>query len=96
MKLKLLKASPADVGKVCAYPLSLRNDEVFSQMIPDEYARRHHLTGGLLSSLYAPPPSLSLFGAASVMMWCSDCPASSSSRSVLAEDRVGHNILRIT
>ena len=49
-------------------------------MTPDERPRRHHLADGPLSSLYAPSPSLSSFGAASVMMCCSARPASSSAQ----------------
>ena len=67
----------------------------FSQMTPDEHPRRHHLADGPLSSLYAPSPSLSSFGAASVMMCCSARPASSSAPSVLPEDRIGRNIICI-
>ena len=58
--------------RVC--PLSLRSSEPtrwFSQMMPDEHPRRHHLADGPLSSLYAPSPSFSSIGAASVMMCCS-------------------------
>ena len=43
-------------------------------MTPDEHPRRHYLADG--SSLYAPSPSLSSFGAASVMMFFSAPPAS--------------------
>ena len=60
-------------------------------MTPDEYPRRHHLADGPLSSLYAPSPSLSSFGAASVIMCCSARPASSSAPFVLPEDRIGRN-----
>ena len=67
----------------------------FSQMTPDEHPRRHHLADGPLSSLYAPSPSLSSFGAASVMMCSSARPASSSAPSVLPEDRIGRNIICI-
>ena len=80
----------------CVCPLSLRNSEPtrwFSRMTPDEHPRRHHLADGPLSSLYAPSPSLSSFGAASVMMCCSARPASSRAPSVLPEDRVGRNII---
>ena len=57
--------------------------------------RRHRLADGQLSSLYAPLPSFSSFGAASVMMCCSARPASSSAPSVLPEDRIGRNIIYI-
>ena len=52
--------------------------------------RRHRLADGQLSPLYAPLPRFSSSGAASVMMCCSACPASSSAPSVLPEDRSGH------
>ena len=80
----------------CVCPFSLRNSEPmrwFSQMTPDEHPSRHHLADGPLSSLYAPSPSLSSFGAASVMMCCSARPASSSAPSVLPEDRIGRTII---
>ena len=64
----------------------------FSQMTPDEHPRRHHLADGPLSSLYTPSPSLSSFGATSVMMCCSARHASSSAPSVLPEDRIDRNI----
>ena len=67
----------------------------FRKMTPDEHPRRHRLADGPLSSLYAPSPSLSSFGAASVMMCCSARPTSSSALSVLPEDRIGRNILCI-
>ena len=63
-------------------------------MTPDKHPRRHHLADGPLSSLYAPSPSLSSVGAASVMMCCSARPASSSAPSVLPEDRIIINIRR--
>ena len=81
----------------CVCPLSLRSSEPtrwFSQMTPDEYPRRHHLADGPLSSLCAPSPSLSSFGATSVVMCCSSRPASSSALSVLPEDRIGRNIVQ--
>ena len=84
--------------RACVCPLSLRNSKPtrwFSQMTPDEQPRRHHLADGPLSSLYAPSPCLSSFGAASVMMWCSARPASSSAPSVLPKDRIGRNIIYI-
>ena len=83
---------------LCACPPAHRRSEPtmwFSQMMPDEHPRRHHLADGPLSSLYAPSPSLSSFGAASVMMCCSARPASSSAPSVLPEDRIGRNTLYI-
>ena len=52
-------------------------------MTPDEHPRHRHLADGPLSSLYAPSPSLSSFGAASVMMCCSARPASSRAPSAL-------------
>ena len=73
-------------------PLSLRNSEptrLFSPLTSDEHPRRHELADGPLSSLYAPSPSLNSFGAASEMMCCSACPASSRASSVLPEDRIG-------
>ena len=60
-------------------------------MTPEVHPRRHHLADGPLSSLYTPSPSLSSFGAASVMMCCSARPACSSAPSVLPEDRIGRN-----
>ena len=50
--------------------------------------RRHRLADGQLTSLYAPLPSISSFGATYVMMRCSTRPASSSAPSVLHEDRI--------
>ena len=82
----------------CVCPLSLRNSERtrwFTQITPDEHPRRHVLADGLLSSLYAPSLSLSSFGAASVMMFCSACPASSGVLSVVPEDRIGRNIMYV-
>ena len=82
----------------CVCPLSLRSSEPtrwFSQMTRDEHPRCHHLADGPLSSLYAPSPSLSSFGAASVMMCCSARPASSSAPSVLPEDRIGRNTIYV-
>ena len=64
-------------------------------MTPDEHPRRHHLADGPLSSLYAPSPSLSSFGAASVMTCRSARPASSSGPCVLPEDRISRNIIYI-
>ena len=61
-------------------------------MKPDEHPRRYRLADGPLSSLYAPSPSLSSFGAAFVMMCCSARPASLSAPSVLPKDRIGRNI----
>ena len=55
--------------------------------------RRHHLDGGRRSPTYPPSPSLSSFGAASVVMCCSARPASSSAPSVLPVDRIGRNII---
>ena len=81
---------------MCVCPLSLRNSEPtrwFSQMTPDEHPRRHHLADGPLSLLYVPSPSLSSFGAASVMTCCSARPAFSSAPYVLPEDRIGRNII---
>ena len=75
----------------CVCPPAYRRSEPtrwFSQMTPDKHPRRHHLADGPFSSLYAPSPSLSSCGAASVMMCCSARPASSSAPSVLPEDRV--------
>ena len=63
-------------------------------MTPDEHPR-HHLADGPLSSLYAPSPNLSSFGAAFVRTCCSARPASSSALSVLPEDRIGLNIIYI-
>ena len=60
-------------------------------MAPDEHLQRHYLADGPLSSFYAPSPSLSSFGAASVIMSCSARPACSSAPSVLPEDRIGRN-----
>ena len=80
----------------CVCPPAHRRSEPtrwFSQMTPDEHPRRHHLADGPLSSLYAPSPSLSSFGAASVMMCCSARPAFSSAPSVLPEDRIDRNII---
>ena len=80
---------------MCVCPLSLRNYEdarLFSQMMPDEHPRRHHLAYGPLSSLYAPLRSLSSFGATSVTMCCTARPVSSSAPSVLHEDRIGRNV----
>ena len=82
--------------RVC--PLSLRNTEPtrwFSQMTPDEHPRHHHLSDGSLSALHAPSPSLSSFGAASVVMYCFARPASSSAPSVLPKDRIGRDIIYI-
>ena len=45
--------------------------------------------------VYALSPSLSSFGAASVMMCCFARPASSSAPSVLPEDSIGRNIIYI-
>ena len=64
-------------------------------MMSGEHPRRHRLADGALSSLYAPSPSLSPFGAASVMKCCSTRPASSSAPSVLSEDRTGRNRMYI-
>ena len=64
-------------------------------MTPDEHPRHHHLSDGSLSALHAPSPSLSSFGAASVMMCCSAGPASSSAPSVLPEERICGNIINI-
>ena len=93
LKAQLLKASPADIRKVCVCVRMLsENSEPtrwFSQTTPDEHPRRHRLADGQLSSLYAPLPSFSSFGVASVMMCCSTRPASSSAPSVVPEDRVG-------
>ena len=74
----------------CVCPLSLRSSEPtrwFSQMTPDEHPRRHHLADDPLS-LCAPSPSLSSFGAVSVVMRCSARPTSSSAPSGLPEDRI--------
>ena len=82
----------------CMCPLSFRNSEPTrwcSQMTPDEHPR-HHLADGPLSSLYAPSPNLSSFGAAFVRTCCSARPASSSALSVLPEDRIGLNIIYIS
>ena len=82
----------------CVCLLSLRNSERTrwcTQITPDEHPRRHVLADGLLSSLYAPSLSLSSFGAASVMMFCSACPASSGVLSVVPEDRIGRNIMYV-
>ena len=62
------------------------------RIISDEHPRRDHLADGPLSSLCAPSPSLSSFGAASVVMCCSARPASSSAPSVIPEDRLGRII----
>ena len=83
---------------LCACPPAHRRSEPtmwFSQMMPDEHPRRHHLADGPLSSLGAPSPSFSSFGAASVMMCCSARPASSSAHSVLPEDRIGRSIIYV-
>ena len=78
-----------------AFTQKLRTYEVVFAIMPDEHPRRHRLTDGPLSSLEAPSPSLSSFGAASVMMCCSARPASSSAPSVLPEDLIGRNIMYI-
>ena len=80
---------------ICVYAF-IRSSEPtkwFSQMTPDEHPRLH-LADGPLSSLYAPSPSLSSFGAASVMC-CSARPASSSAPSELPEDRIGRDTIYI-
>ena len=72
-------------GRACVCPPTHTRSEPtrwFSQMKPDEHPRRDHLADGPRSSFYAPEASLSSFGAASVMMYCSDRPASSSAPSV--------------
>ena len=55
LKAQLLKASPADIRKVCVCVRMLsENSEPtrwFSQTTPDEHPRRHRLTDGPLSSL---------------------------------------------
>ena len=79
-------------GCACVCPLTqkIRTYEVFFANTPGEHHRRHRLADGPLSSLQAPSPSLSSFGAASVMC-CSARPASSRAPSVLPEDRIGRN-----
>ena len=93
-----LKASPADIRTVCVCVCphalrKLRTYEVFRKRRLTNTPRRHRLADGQLSSLYAPLPSFSSFGAASVMMCCSARPASSSAPSVLPEDRIGRTII---
>ena len=62
-------------------------------MTPVEHPRRHYLADRPRSSLYAPSPSLSSFGAASVMMCYSARPASSRAPAVLPEDPLDRNII---
>ena len=85
--------------KKSLFLIDIWRDVIISQIINepcfDEHPRRHHLADGPLSSLYAPSPSLSSFGAASLMMCCSARPASSSAPSVLPEDLIGRNIINI-
>ena len=50
----------------------------FLKRRPTNTPRGHRLANGQLSSFYAPSPSFSSFGAASVMLYCSAPPASSS------------------
>ena len=80
---------------VSAFIRSSEPTRWFSQMAPDEHLQRHYLADGPLSSFYAPSPSLSSFGAASVIMSCSARPACSSAPSRLPEDRIGRNIIYI-
>ena len=96
LEAKLLKDSPADTRKmcVCVCPHALRKLRTyirgdFRKRRLTKTPRRHRLADGQLSSLYAPLPSLSSMGAASVMMCCSARPASSSAPSVVQEDRIG-------
>ena len=89
-----LKASPADIRTVCVCVCphalrKLRTYEVFRKRRLTNTPRRHRLADGQLSSLYAPLPSFSSFGAASVMMCCSARPASSSVPYVLPKDWTG-------
>ena len=76
-----LKASPADIRKVCVSACPQKNPNLrcgFRKRRLTNTSRHHRLADGQLSSLYAPPPSFSSFGAASVMMCCSARLASSS------------------
>ena len=76
----LLKASPADIQKVCVSACTQKtpNLRCFLKRHLTKKNRRHRLADGQLSLPYPPSPSFRSFGAASVMLCCSPPPASSS------------------
>ena len=82
LKASLLKASPADVRKICVcVRLHSENSEhtmLIYQRFLRNTPRRQRLADGQLSSLYPPSPNFSSLGAASVMFCWSAPPAFSS------------------
>ena len=81
LEAQLLKASPADTGKVRVSACTQKNPNLrcgFLKRRLTNSLRRHRLADGQLSSLYAPSPIFSSFGVASVILCCSAPPTSSS------------------